>query len=193
MDIVCPLRTFSRGADTGSFSAAAFDLNVTQPAVSRQVSALEAHLNMRLLHRSTTALALMAEGKQAIPMALKVIEAVEALSNSASPGGAASGKIRLLMASPPAPDSNRRRTVETALHSTKASLATQRAAARLQTLAQPHSLDRAQPTGVSNEHLHWYRDVAERPLHAPCPFIVARSFAYRPSYWPVSVSPCYVG
>jgi DNA-binding transcriptional LysR family regulator len=43
MDIVCALRTFLRVAETGSFSAAAVDLNLTQPAVSRQVSALETY------------------------------------------------------------------------------------------------------------------------------------------------------
>ncbi|WP_315838749.1 LysR family transcriptional regulator [Bradyrhizobium prioriisuperbiae] len=99
MDIVCALRSFLRVADAGSFSAAAFDLNLTQPAVSRQVSALEAHLNMRLLHRSTTALTLTAEGKQVIPMALRVIEAVEALGESASSGGV-SGKVRLSLPAP---------------------------------------------------------------------------------------------
>ncbi|MBS1166272.1 MAG: transcriptional regulator, LysR family, partial [Proteobacteria bacterium] len=64
MDIVGALRTFLRVAETGSFSAAAIDLKLTQPAVSRQISALEAHLGMRLLHRSTTALALTSEGER---------------------------------------------------------------------------------------------------------------------------------
>lgn len=62
MDIVSALRAFLRVAETGSFSAAANDLGLTQPAVSRQVSALEEHLSMRLLHRTTNALALTAEG-----------------------------------------------------------------------------------------------------------------------------------
>ena len=61
MDIVSALRAFLRVAETGSFSAAALDLNLTQPAVSRQVSALEEHLNTRLLHRTTSALALTAK------------------------------------------------------------------------------------------------------------------------------------
>ena len=92
MDIVCALRSFLRVAEAGSFSAAAIDLNLTQPAVSRQVSALEAHLNTRLLHRSTTALALTAEGERMIPLARKVVDAVEALGESAGPAEAASGK-----------------------------------------------------------------------------------------------------
>ncbi|MGY5778245.1 LysR family transcriptional regulator [Rhizobium sp. LEGMi135b] len=101
MDIVCALQTFMRVVETGSFSAAAADLRRTQPAVSRQVSALEAHLNMRLLHRTTTALALTAEGEQIIPMALKVIEAVEALSETTCrDGGRVAGKVRLALPTP---------------------------------------------------------------------------------------------
>jgi DNA-binding transcriptional LysR family regulator len=100
MDIVCALRTFVRVVEAGSFSAAAIDLNLTQPAVSRQVSALEAHLNMRLLHRSTTALALTAEGERMIPMAHRVIDAVEALGESVNPAETASGKVRLSLPAP---------------------------------------------------------------------------------------------
>jgi DNA-binding transcriptional LysR family regulator len=101
MDIVCALQTFLRVAETGSFSAAAADLNLTQPAVSRQVSALETHLNARLLHRTTTALALTAEGEKMIPMALKVIEAIEALSETTCNDAAAvTGKVRLALPTP---------------------------------------------------------------------------------------------
>lgn len=101
MDIVCALKTFLRVAETGSFSAAAIDLGLTQPAVSRQVAALEAHLNTRLLHRTTSSLALTAEGEQMIPMALKVIEAVDALSEtSCLDGGIVSGKVRISLPAP---------------------------------------------------------------------------------------------
>jgi DNA-binding transcriptional LysR family regulator len=101
MDIVSALRTFLRVAETGSFSAAAVDLNLTQPAVSRQVSALEAHLNTRLLHRTTSAVALTVEGEQIIPMALRVVEAVDALGEtSCTEGAMASGKVRLTLPAP---------------------------------------------------------------------------------------------
>ncbi|CAI9416798.1 HTH-type transcriptional regulator DmlR [Pleomorphomonas sp. T1.2MG-36] len=100
MDIVGTLRTFLRVVETGSFSAAALDLKLTQPAVSRQVSALEAHLGQRLLNRSTTALALTPEGERTIPMALKVIEAVDALGESTGPAGTVSGKVRLSLPAP---------------------------------------------------------------------------------------------
>ena len=100
MDIVGALRSFLRVAESGSFSAAAIDLELTQPAVSRQISALEAHLGMRLLHRSTTALALTSEGERTIPMALRGVEAVEALGEAAGPAGTVSGKMRLSLPAP---------------------------------------------------------------------------------------------
>ncbi|MDP9808023.1 DNA-binding transcriptional LysR family regulator [Rhizobium tibeticum] len=101
MDIVSALRAFLRVAETGSFSAAAIDLDLTQPAVSRQVSALEGHLNTRLLHRTTNALALTVEGEQMIAMALRVVEAVDALNEASCVETAmASGRVRLTLPAP---------------------------------------------------------------------------------------------
>ncbi|ANL28732.1 LysR family transcriptional regulator protein [Rhizobium phaseoli] len=101
MDIVSALRTFQRVVETGSFSAAAHDLDVTQPAVSRQVAALEGHFNTRLLHRTTSGLSLTAEGERMLPMALRIIEAVEELGDAAgSEGAMASGKVRLSVPAP---------------------------------------------------------------------------------------------
>ncbi|NKK42882.1 LysR family transcriptional regulator [Rhizobium leguminosarum] len=101
MDIVSALRTFQRVVETGSFSAAAHDLDVTQPAVSRQVAALEGHFNIRLLHRTTSGLSLTAEGERMLPMALRILEAVEELGDAAGSDGAmASGKVRLSVPAP---------------------------------------------------------------------------------------------
>lgn len=101
MDIVSALKTFLRVAETGSFSAAAIDLGLTQPAVSRQVSALEDHFSSRLLHRTTNAVALTFEGEQMIPMAMRVIEAVDALGDTTCPEAAiAAGKVRLSLPAP---------------------------------------------------------------------------------------------
>jgi DNA-binding transcriptional LysR family regulator len=101
MDIISALKTFLRVAETGSFSAAAVDLGLTQPAVSRQVSALEAHLNTRLLHRTTSALALTVEGEKMIPMALQVLGAVDALGETnCAGGGPVCGKVRLSLPAP---------------------------------------------------------------------------------------------
>lgn len=101
MDIVSALRAFLRVAETGSFSAAANDLGLTQPAVSRQVSALEEHLRTRLLHRTTNALALTAEGEHMIPMTIKVVEAVDALTEaSCGETGLVAGRVRLTVPAP---------------------------------------------------------------------------------------------
>ncbi|OHV23324.1 MULTISPECIES: LysR family transcriptional regulator [Rhizobium] len=101
MDIVSALRSFQRVVETGSFSAAAHDLDVTQPAVSRQVAALEGHFNTRLLHRTTSGLSLTAEGERMLPMALGILEAVEELGDATSSEGAmASGKVRLSVPAP---------------------------------------------------------------------------------------------
>ncbi|ARM89101.1 LysR family transcriptional regulator protein [Rhizobium sp. CIAT894] len=101
MDIVSALRTFQRVVETGSFSSAAHDLDVTQPAVSRQVAALEGHFNTRLLHRTTSGLSLTAEGERMLPMALRILEAVEELGDAAgSDGVIASGKVRLSVPAP---------------------------------------------------------------------------------------------
>ncbi len=101
MDIVSALRSFLRVAETGSFSAAAADLRVTQPAVSRQVSALEGHLRARLLHRTTSGLSLTAEGERTLTLALRVLEAVDDLSDTVCLGSAiAAGKVRLSVPGP---------------------------------------------------------------------------------------------
>jgi DNA-binding transcriptional LysR family regulator len=101
MDVVAALRTFLRVAETGSFSSAALDLGLTQPAVSRQISSLEAHYSTRLLHRSTNGLSLTVEGEQMIPMARKVIDAMEALGDTtAAESVTTSGRVRISLPTP---------------------------------------------------------------------------------------------
>ena len=57
------MRVFVSVVDQGSFTASAKRLNLSQPSVSRKVSALEEHLGIRLLHRSTRSLSLTEAGK----------------------------------------------------------------------------------------------------------------------------------
>jgi DNA-binding transcriptional LysR family regulator len=84
MDLITVLRTFLRVAETGSFSAVAAELRVTQPAISRQVTALEQQLGVRLVHRSTHAVTLTDEGRELIGPAQQVLDAAEALQQSTS-------------------------------------------------------------------------------------------------------------
>src|SRR5512134_2311490 len=53
MDRVTAMQLFVRAVESGSFSRAAVDLNLTQPTVTKQVAALEAQLGARLLNRNT--------------------------------------------------------------------------------------------------------------------------------------------
>jgi DNA-binding transcriptional LysR family regulator len=60
------LLTFHAVARAGSFSAAARELALTQPAVSQQVAALERELGAQLLHRRPTGLSLTPAGELAL-------------------------------------------------------------------------------------------------------------------------------
>jgi DNA-binding transcriptional LysR family regulator len=77
MDLLSAFRTFVRITETGSFSAVARELGATQPAISRQVAALESHLAVRLFQRSTRSLTLTEDGRDLLSHARVVIEAVE--------------------------------------------------------------------------------------------------------------------
>ncbi len=58
------LRAFEAAARTGSFSAAARELNVTHPAIAAQVRALEADLGQPLAYRAGRGVALTDEGAE---------------------------------------------------------------------------------------------------------------------------------
>lgn len=77
MDRFAAMKTFVRVAELGSLSAAARELGLTQPAVSQQMAALERHLNMRLLHRSTRQLALTDSGEAYYQRARHILQSVD--------------------------------------------------------------------------------------------------------------------
>jgi DNA-binding transcriptional LysR family regulator len=54
MDRLTAMETFVRIAETGSFSAAAKLLNISQPATSKCIAKLEDRLGVSLLMRSTS-------------------------------------------------------------------------------------------------------------------------------------------
>jgi DNA-binding transcriptional LysR family regulator len=68
------LLTFRAVAQAGSFSAAARELSLTQPAVSQQVAALERELGARLLHRGPGGLTLTEAGTVALDHAQVLAE-----------------------------------------------------------------------------------------------------------------------
>ena len=63
MDRLEAMRLFVRVVETGSFSAVAREANIGQPAVSKQIAALEAHLRAQLLHRTSRNLNLTEAGQ----------------------------------------------------------------------------------------------------------------------------------
>ena len=77
MDILAALRVFVRVAEAQSFSAVAREVGTTQPAVSRQVAALEEHLGARLIQRTTRSLALTEDGRDLLGHARRVLDSVE--------------------------------------------------------------------------------------------------------------------
>jgi DNA-binding transcriptional LysR family regulator len=58
------LRAFVSVAELGSFSAAAADLHLSQPALSRRIEKLESALGVRLFHRTTRKVDLTAVGRE---------------------------------------------------------------------------------------------------------------------------------
>ena len=77
MDLLAAFRVYVRVAEARSFSAVARELGTTQPAVSRQVAALEEHLGARLLQRTTRSLALTEDGRDFLNHARRVLDGVD--------------------------------------------------------------------------------------------------------------------
>lgn len=86
---------FVRAVETGSFSAAARDLGLGQPNVSRYVATLEDHLRTRLLHRSTRKLALTPEGERYYAEVRRILDAVDESESSFRENVDPSGMLRV--------------------------------------------------------------------------------------------------
>ncbi|BEP59013.1 LysR family transcriptional regulator [Variovorax sp. V118] len=72
------MQTFVQIADQGSLTRAAEALGSSLPAVVRALAALEAHLDVRLFHRTTRRLSLTEEGRHYLPSAREVLLAADA-------------------------------------------------------------------------------------------------------------------
>lgn len=73
MDRLLSMRTFEQVVAAGSFSAAAVRLDLNAAVVTRLVADLEAHLGVRLLHRTTRSLALTAAGEDYLPRCRQIL------------------------------------------------------------------------------------------------------------------------
>lgn len=96
MDKLSAMRTFVRVVESGSFSAAADELQATQSSVSKQVASLERALGVKLLVRTTRALALTEEGERYFEQARRLIaEIAEAEADLINGEGQLRGWIRV--------------------------------------------------------------------------------------------------
>lgn len=77
MDILAAMRVFVRVVETGGFSAVARESGATQPTISRTIAALEEHLSVRLLNRSTRAVSVTEDGRLFYDHATRAIGAVD--------------------------------------------------------------------------------------------------------------------
>lgn len=96
MDRYQAMATFVRVVETGSFSAAARQLNVGQPAVSKTIAQLENRLQVSLLIRSTHRLTPTEAGQRFYERARTAIEAAHEAELAARGAGAGlSGRLRV--------------------------------------------------------------------------------------------------
>ena len=96
MDLLAAMRLFQRVVETGGFSEVARQTGNTQPTVSRTIAALEAHLGVRLLNRSSRAMSLTDDGQQFYAQAGRALEAVaEAEGSVGRRRGKPTGLLRL--------------------------------------------------------------------------------------------------
>lgn len=89
------IRVFVRAVETGSFTAVAAELGQSQPTVSRQITALEDHLGVRLMQRTTRALALTEEGRSYYTHARALLDAAEEAALSVRPNAEVRGLLRI--------------------------------------------------------------------------------------------------
>ena len=77
MDQLLAMKVFIRVAERGSFGQAADELEISRPAASSHVAALEKHLGARLLNRTTRRVSLTAEGTEFLRRARRILEELD--------------------------------------------------------------------------------------------------------------------
>lgn len=90
------LEVFAEAVSVGSLAGAARRLGISSMAASRRLAALEAQTGVRLVHRTTRALAPTAEGEALLPHALAMLnEHAEALAALRAGTAGVSGHLRV--------------------------------------------------------------------------------------------------
>ena len=90
------LSAFMGVAETGSFSAAAERLYITQPAISKRIALLEQQLGARLFDRVGRQIQLTEAGRSLLPRARQVLMDVEDMARAIHDlSGSVTGKLRI--------------------------------------------------------------------------------------------------
>jgi DNA-binding transcriptional LysR family regulator len=88
MDRIDLMRTYVRVVERGSFSSVARELGLGQPAVSKQVAALEADLGAELIRRTSRRMALTDAGQGFYEAALRLLDDFDAAASQLGRGRA---------------------------------------------------------------------------------------------------------
>jgi LysR family transcriptional regulator for bpeEF and oprC len=90
------MQMFVRVIEKGSFSSVARERGIGQPAVSKQISALEDELGTELIHRTSRSIALTEAGRDFYDSALRILDDVESATSRIGRGQTApKGLIRV--------------------------------------------------------------------------------------------------
>ena len=71
------LRIYKVVIDSGGFSAAEVELNISRPAISLAITELESLLNMKLCHRGRSGFSITEQGEQVYQSALQLLGSIE--------------------------------------------------------------------------------------------------------------------
>jgi DNA-binding transcriptional LysR family regulator len=89
------IEAFVAVVETGSISAAAARLNLTQPGITRRVQNLEASVGAGLLDRLSKPLKPTSAGREAYELGRRVLRSVDDLMSGLAPNGAPAGEFRI--------------------------------------------------------------------------------------------------
>jgi LysR family transcriptional regulator for bpeEF and oprC len=98
MDRLNVMQVFTKVVDLNSFSRAAEALDLPNASVSTAIQALESHLKVRLLNRTTRRISLTPDGAAYYERCIRILADVEAAENSLiTSGNTPTGKLRVDM------------------------------------------------------------------------------------------------
>lgn len=96
MNTLQSMRIFVRVAETGSFTVAGKRSHLTAAAVSRAISDLESHLQVRLLNRTTRRTVLTEAGSRYLQRCMQILAYIdEAEAEAGESQAAPSGRLRV--------------------------------------------------------------------------------------------------